>query len=98
MGCRCTFGQCESMVKNFLTLQLSPFFPTSAMLCAQEREEAATAEHAAVDAFAWGSVVEGGPLDIESEYDRRLSVGASIACRLRGAVHEKLGALTTPWR
>lgn len=59
----------------------------------QEREEAAAGEHAAVDAFAWGSIVEGGPLDTDSEYDRRLSAGAAIACRLRGAVREKLGNL-----
>lgn len=43
------------------------------------------------DAFAWGSIVEGGPLDTESELDRRLSVGASISCRVRGAIREKLG-------
>lgn len=57
----------------------------------QEREDAAVAEHAVIDAFAWGSIVEGGPLDTESELDRRLSVGASISCRVRGAIREQLG-------
>lgn len=57
----------------------------------QEREDAAVSEHAVIDAFAWGSIVEGGPLDTESELDRRLSVGASISCRVRGAIREKLG-------
>lgn len=57
----------------------------------QEREDAAVSEHAVTDAFAWGSIVEGGPLDTESELDRRLSVGASISCRVRGAIREKLG-------
>ena len=40
--------------------------------------------------------MEGGPLDTESECDRRLSVGASIACRIRGAVWEKLGEPPAP--
>ena len=45
-----------------------------------------------VDAFAWGSIVLGGqPLAVGNEFDRRLSVGAAICCRLRGAVIEKLG-------
>ena len=48
-------------------------------------------EHAQMDAFAWGSIVEGGPLNPDNEYDRRLSVGASIACRMRGAIRDKLG-------
>ena len=42
--------------------------------------------------FAWGSVVVGGPLDEGSEVDQRLACGAAIACRLRGAVREQLGA------
>ncbi len=47
-----------------------------------------------VDAFAWGSIVlGGGPLDVGSEFERRLSIGANIACRLRGAVREQLGDL-----
>lgn len=33
-----------------------------------------------------------GPLRTDSEFERRLSVGAMIACRLRGAVREQLGA------
>ncbi len=41
--------------------------------------------------FSWGSIVEGGPLQ-DNEFERRLAVGANIACRLRGAVREKLGA------
>ena len=50
-----------------------------------------------VDAFAWGSIVLGGmPLAVDSEFDRRLSVGAAIACRLRGAVFEKLGEPGSP--
>ena len=47
---------------------------------------------APVDAFAWGSVVVGGPLDIGSEFERRLAAGAGIACRLRGAIARELGA------
>ena len=45
-----------------------------------------------VDAFAWGSIVVVGPLDPSSEFDRRLAVGAGIACRLRGALREQMGA------
>ena len=41
--------------------------------------------------FSWGSIVEGGPLQ-DNEFERRLAVGANIACRLRGAVRETLGA------
>jgi hypothetical protein len=45
-----------------------------------------------VDAFSWGSIVlGGGPLNVGSEFERRLSIGANIACRLRGAVREQLG-------
>ena len=44
-----------------------------------------------IDAFAWGSIVLGNQLDISSEFDRRLSIGASIACRLRGAIRQQLG-------
>jgi hypothetical protein len=44
-----------------------------------------------VDAFSWGSIVLGGALDVGSEFERRLSIGANIACRLRGAVREQLG-------
>ncbi len=41
-------------------------------------------------AFSWGSIVEGGPLQ-DNEFERRLAIGANIACRLRGAVREQLG-------
>ncbi|GAB4815874.1 hypothetical protein N2152v2_002920 [Parachlorella kessleri] len=44
-----------------------------------------------VDAFAWGSIVVGGPLDVGSEFERRLAKGAEIACRLRGALLSELG-------
>ena len=44
--------------------------------------------------FSWGSIVEGGPLQ-DNEFERRLAVGANVACRLRGAVREKLGARTS---
>lgn len=43
------------------------------------------------DAFSWGSVVPGGPLDPGSEFDVRLACGAGIACRLRGAIRDELG-------
>ncbi|KAK9791346.1 hypothetical protein WJX73_002907 [Symbiochloris irregularis] len=44
-----------------------------------------------VDSFAWGGIVlGGGPLAVHNEFDRRLAVGACIACRLRGAVFDKL--------
>ncbi len=43
------------------------------------------------DAFSWGSIVPGGPLDPGSEFDVRLATGAGIAVRLRGAILEKLG-------
>ena len=33
-----------------------------------------------IDTFAWGSIVLGKFLDISSMFDRRLSIGASIAC------------------
>ncbi len=42
--------------------------------------------------FGWGGVVIDGPLRVDNEFERRLSVGAMIACRLRGAVREQLGA------
>lgn len=74
------------------------------LLCMQER---AAADHcrgigdqeggacdaggSPIDAFAWGSIVLGKQLDISSEFDRRLSIGASIACRLRGAIRKQLG-------
>ena len=38
----------------------------------------------------------GDQLDISSEFDRRLSIGASIACRLRGAIRQQLGDSCTP--
>ena len=51
-----------------------------------------------LDAFAWGSIVLGNRLDISSEFDRRLSIGASIACRLRGAIRKELGDAPAPGR
>ncbi|KAK9829326.1 hypothetical protein WJX72_005200 [[Myrmecia] bisecta] len=45
----------------------------------------------ALQVFSWGSVVVGCPLDVDSEFDRRLAVGAKIACRLRGAIRDRLG-------
>ena len=64
--------------------------------CRQPGEAAAEASDtegaAPMDAFAWGSIVLGGPLDVGSEFERRLSVGAAIACRLRGAIRDQLGA------
>ena len=44
----------------------------------------------AAPTFSWGSIVEGGPLQ-DNEFERRLAAGANVACRLRGAVREKLG-------
>lgn len=32
-----------------------------------------------------------GPLQLSSEFERRLAAGACIACRLRGAVRKRLG-------
>lgn len=65
--------------------------------CRQPGEAAAEASDvegaSPMDAFAWGSIVLGGPLDVSSEFERRLSVGAAIACRLRGAIRDQLGAL-----
>jgi DNA polymerase eta len=46
------------------------------------------------DAFAWGSVVVGGPLDPGSEFERRLAAGAGLACRVRGAILDHLGRCT----
>jgi DNA polymerase eta len=46
---------------------------------------------AAAAAFAWGSVVPGGPLDPRRPGDRRLAAGAALACRLRGALERELG-------
>jgi hypothetical protein len=64
--------------------------------CRQPGEAAAEASDvegaSPMDAFAWGSIVLGGPLDVSSEFERRLSVGAAIACRLRGAIRDQLGA------
>lgn len=59
----------------------------------QAREASEGWQAQSVDAFAWGSIVLGElPLAVDSEFDRRLSVGAAIACRLRGAVLDQLGA------
>jgi DNA polymerase eta len=52
---------------------------------------AITIEASPSDAFSWGSIVPGGPLDPGSEFDVRLATGAGIACRLRGAILENLG-------
>jgi DNA polymerase eta len=46
---------------------------------------------AAAAAFAWGSVVPGGPLDPRRPGDRRLAAGAALAARLRGALLGELG-------
>ena len=65
--------------------------------CGQPGDAAAAAEASdtegasPMDAFAWGSIVLGGPLDVSSEFERRLSAGAAIACRLRGAIRDQLG-------
>lgn len=47
--------------------------------------------NAGTRAFGWGGVTIEGPLRVENEFERRLSAGAMIACRLRGAVRERLG-------
>lgn len=45
-----------------------------------------------MDAFSWGSIVlGGGPLAVGSEFERRLSIGANIACRLRKCIRDQLG-------
>ena len=38
-----------------------------------------------------GNHVIGGSLDVDSEFERRLAVGAQVACHLRTTVKEKLG-------
>jgi hypothetical protein len=43
-----------------------------------------------------GGVIIDGPLRVDNEFERRLSVGAMIACRLRGAVRERLGVSPSP--
>ncbi len=50
-----------------------------------------------LDNFAWGSVVPEGPLQLDSEFERRLATGACIACRLRGAVRQELGERAILW-
>lgn len=58
----------------------------------EEMRARSTAPLQSVDSFAWGSIVlGGGPLAVHNEFDRRLAVGACIACRLRGTVFDKLG-------
>jgi len=67
----------------------------AAPAAAQERAEADEGGRGGageLDAFGWGSIVLGGPLDPGDEWERRLAVGAQIACRLRGAVRQQLGA------
>ena len=64
--------------------------PRSALPCLQA-QSGAGASSSGVDAFAWGSVVVGGPLDVASEFERRLAAGAGIACRLRGALLREMG-------
>jgi hypothetical protein len=56
-------------------------------------QERAAAESSAgpVEGFSYGSIVLEGPLDVGSEFERRLAIGAGIACRLRGAVREHIG-------
>lgn len=46
----------------------------------------------ALDSPECGNHVIGGSLDLDSEFERRLAVGAQLACRLRTAVKEKLGS------
>ena len=56
----------------------------------QDNQRLPAAPAGAGATFSWGSIVEGGPLQ-DNEFERRLAVGANIACRLRGAVREQLG-------
>eukprot|EP00884_Botryococcus_braunii_P006782 jgi/Botrbrau1/16104/Bobra.7_2s0069.1 len=56
----------------------------------QERGAAGITDEA-LAGFSFNSVVLEGPLDIGSEFERRLAVGAGLACRLRGAVFQQLG-------
>jgi len=56
----------------------------------QEHQRLPAAPAGAGSTFSWGSIVEGGPLQ-DNEFERRLALGANIACRLRGAVREQLG-------
>ena len=44
-----------------------------------------------LDSSTCGNHVVGGALDLGSEFERRLAVGAQVACQLRAAVNDKLG-------
>lgn len=45
----------------------------------------------ALESLECGNHVIGGILDVGSEFERRLAVGAQLACQLRTAVKDKLG-------
>ena len=64
---------------------------TLAFLCVHMQSR--TGAGSSVDAFGWNSIVIGGPLDPSSQVERRLAAGAGIACRLRGALREQMGAI-----
>ena len=106
-----SWGPLWVVCKLFETLMLVPTSLTTlySLLCLQERASADgcrglleqeggphDAGGSPLDAFAWGSIVLGNRLDISSEFDRRLSIGASIACRLRGAIRKELGNASAP--
>lgn len=44
-----------------------------------------------------GNHMVGGFLDLDSEFERRLAVGAQLACQLRTAVKQKLGTQHVFW-
>ena len=45
-----------------------------------------------LDSPECGNHIIGGSLDLDSEFERRLSVGAQLACHFRAQVKQKLGA------
>ena len=91
-GCRSrACCQLRSHATHARALASTPGAPWALCAHAQERAGAPDAPPA-VDAFAWGSIVVGGPLDPSAETERRLAVGAGIACRLRGALLSDMGA------
>ena len=65
-----------------------------ALLQASDSERSAT-QLPALDSPECGNHIVGGSLDIDSEFERRLAIGARLACQLRTTVKDKLGVQST---
>ena len=62
-----------------------------ALLQASYSDQSKGRQLPALESPECGNHVVGGSLDLDSEFERRLAVGAQLACQLRTAVKDKLG-------